>query len=223
MRHAGPERFWGYPRLLSAEGQHCPGVKIYGTSYIHASKDSVKREIPQTTRGYNARVAILPQDQPRRAQIFFGRGAVGVFSSKFFTLGAKAQSRHFRQACPARPCLAALSCLRAGYGRALARGSTSSAENADGAGAADAMPAPAVPLASPPIPPTGDGATVEYGIPPEAGAGAALLGFAGLAAGALGGADAGADAGAGAGAETEAGAAGVLPSGGMALPWLTGA
>ena len=87
MRHAGPERLWGYPRLLSAEGQHCPGVKIYGTSYIHASKDSVKRQIPKTTRGYYACVAILPQAQPRRAQIFFERGAVGVLSSNFLRLG----------------------------------------------------------------------------------------------------------------------------------------
>ena len=62
MRHAGPERFWGYPRLLSAEGQHCPGVKIYGRSYIHASTVSVKRQIPHTTRDYNALVANMPQE-----------------------------------------------------------------------------------------------------------------------------------------------------------------
>ena len=98
----------------------------------------------------------------------------------------------------------------------MARGSTSSAEKADGAGAADTAPAPA-PMASPPIPPTGEGATDEYGVAPETGAGAALLGAAGLAAGAFCGAGVGAEAG------VETGVPDALPSGGMALLWLTGA
>ena len=41
MRHAGPERLWGYPPAFKRRERHCPGVKIYGTSYIHASTGSV--------------------------------------------------------------------------------------------------------------------------------------------------------------------------------------
>ena len=59
----GLSGFGAAPRLLSAEGRHCPGVKIYGTSYIHASKRSVKRQMPQSTRDYHARAAACAQGQ----------------------------------------------------------------------------------------------------------------------------------------------------------------
>lgn len=91
----------------------------------------------------------------------------------------------------------------------MALGSTSSAEKADGAGAAGKALALALLLASPPMPPTDEGGTDEYGMEPVVGTGTALPGFAGLAAGAL------EEVG------DEAGTA--LPIGGMALPWLTGA
>ena len=86
-------------------------------------------------------------------------------------------------------------------GRALALGSTSSAENAGAAGTSGIAPLPA-----PPTLPTDDAAADEYGMGAELGAGTALGALAGPAAEAPDLACAGA----------------ALPSGGMAL-LLTGA
>ena len=62
MRYAGPERL-GLPPAFKRGERHCPSVKIYGTSYIHGSTGSVKRQFPQSTRGYHARVRAEAQGQ----------------------------------------------------------------------------------------------------------------------------------------------------------------
>ena len=51
------------PPAFKRRGRHCPGVKIYGTSYIHASTGSVKRQLPHSMRDYYARALTGMQGQ----------------------------------------------------------------------------------------------------------------------------------------------------------------